>query len=255
MFRELRRYLKARYFENKFFQDIDIITDRDEFRKMMFFSSLLNKGDRIIDIGANVGFFTTFFAKLVGPQGRVDAYEANPYVFKVLRKRTKRKKQIHTYHLAVSSSTGEELPLYIRPFELFYCGTLEKSMVTPQCFGNKKVEVKVKTVALDDCFREDPPPSMIKIDAEGHEDKIIEGASHLLREIRPLVVFEYLQSPSFVAYSPEIIGKYSYRILDNKTLEPFVRPTSKFYSTDLLAIPEERFAEFEKKIEAIKTLL
>lgn len=42
-------------------------------------------GDKVVDIGANVGYFTVLAAKLVGENGTVIGYEANPEVYSILR--------------------------------------------------------------------------------------------------------------------------------------------------------------------------
>jgi FkbM family methyltransferase len=47
---------------------------------------LLDPGDRFLDIGANIGYFTVFGALLVGGTGRVYAFEANPRTANVLRR-------------------------------------------------------------------------------------------------------------------------------------------------------------------------
>ena len=46
----------------------------------------IKKGDVVIDIGAHIGYYTVLFAKLVGPEGRVFAFEASPTNFKILKK-------------------------------------------------------------------------------------------------------------------------------------------------------------------------
>lgn len=44
---------------------------------------LVRPGDYVLDVGANVGYFTLMFTQIVGASGRVKAFEANPRVHKL----------------------------------------------------------------------------------------------------------------------------------------------------------------------------
>ena len=53
---------------------------------LCFFKDRIRPGQTILDVGANVGYFSLFFAKLVGPKGRVFSFEPNEYVFGLLER-------------------------------------------------------------------------------------------------------------------------------------------------------------------------
>src|SRR5271165_4314514 len=55
-----------------------------------FYLSIVRKGDVVIDIGANVGYFTMLFADLTGKRGQVHAFEPIPATFKELSKNIRR---------------------------------------------------------------------------------------------------------------------------------------------------------------------
>ena len=57
---------------------------RSEEPEYFLLSSLLKKGEWAIDIGANVGHYTARFSELVGPEGRVIAFEPVPETFAIL---------------------------------------------------------------------------------------------------------------------------------------------------------------------------
>ena len=52
---------------------------------------LIKNGDVVLDIGANIGYYTLIFAKLVGNSGKVFAFEPEPENFKILQKNILRK--------------------------------------------------------------------------------------------------------------------------------------------------------------------
>jgi len=79
-----------------------------------FFKSEIKKGDVVFDIGANIGYFTLIFAKLVGENGKVFAFEPSPDVFAILQKNVEINgyKNIVLSQKAVSSKT-EKIKLYL----------------------------------------------------------------------------------------------------------------------------------------------
>ena len=72
----------------------------------------LRPGQTIIDVGANVGYTTRFFAKTVGPTGKVYAFEPNPFIYPLLTGNVASLEQVSTYNVALSSSNGE-FPLFL----------------------------------------------------------------------------------------------------------------------------------------------
>lgn len=147
---------------------------------------VLRPGDRAIDVGANVGFFTLVMAALVEKTGLVEAIEPG------LNNRQKlgqnldlnQFSQAVCYQMA-AWNTDEQLTLHLS-----------------QDSGNNSLRscpdsVGVFSVAglpldqLDDWIAPDTVPvRMIKIDAEGAEYEILEGAQKLLRSRLPYVVVE-----------------------------------------------------------------
>ena len=67
------------------------------------YRNLIKQTDNIIDVGANVGFFTTLFAELA-PQGTVFAFEPEPDCYRELEEKTKQLPNVLTYNKIVSAS-------------------------------------------------------------------------------------------------------------------------------------------------------
>ena len=51
-------------------------------------------------------------------------------------------------------------------------------------------EIRVKTETLDSILRKDRTPSLIKIDVEGHEVEVLQGARNTIREAKPMMIIE-----------------------------------------------------------------
>lgn len=76
-----------------------------------FFKKKIRAGDRIADIGANIGYYTLFFSDLVGEQGKVVAFEPSPGAFARLSRAARAKKNITLENRGVYSRV-DTLRLY-----------------------------------------------------------------------------------------------------------------------------------------------
>jgi len=151
----------------------------------------IRPGTTVVDIGANVGFMTTLMAKLVGPSGKVIAFEPGPMSFTLLQANTMINgyKNVVLEKKAVSSKTGMET--------LYICPTGESdnqvSAAGDMTFKDEVREaVPIETVRLDDYFPGDAKIDFLKMDIQGGEYVALQGMQDLLRRnggIRVMVEF------------------------------------------------------------------
>jgi FkbM family methyltransferase len=152
------------------------------------FARLLKPGDVFYDIGANVGFFTVIGARLVGPGGRVYAFEPVPENAALVRHNAEMNGFMHVTVIekAVSRQTGEG--------ELFLArysgGSALSSVDTPP--PDLKEVISIEMVSIDDVIEQQAiePPAVVKIDVEGAEVEVLEGMARTLRDFEPVVVYE-----------------------------------------------------------------
>lgn len=80
-----------------------------DYSEMLFMRHYLRGGDNFLDIGANVGVYSIFAASLVGPTGRVHAFEPNPAVTEHLRENIRLNAAFNIVHhcLALSDQCSE----------------------------------------------------------------------------------------------------------------------------------------------------
>ncbi len=71
-----------------------------------FFERNIRPGDVVADVGAAVGYYTTLLSDLVGPQGRVVAFEPDPTSFARLRRAVQHMTNVSIEQLGVSDSVG-----------------------------------------------------------------------------------------------------------------------------------------------------
>ena len=169
-------------------------SDDSEVRLARLLMRHLKPGDTFIDVGGHFGYFTLLASRLVGPAGRVVAFEASRNTYAVLVENVRQQPNVTAHHLALSDQHETisffEFPVLYNEFN---------SMDVDQ-FRNEKwfakfppQRIDVLATRLDDVVeRDNLQPAIIKIDVEGAELKVIRGAAGTLRHQRPLVVMEYL---------------------------------------------------------------
>jgi FkbM family methyltransferase len=168
---------------------LNIVRGQYEVDEVRYMRSVLKPGDTAIDAGAHIGFFTMQMAAIVGAEGRVYAFEPVDSNADLLERSIVENRfadRIDFHRAAVGAATGTATLTF--PVETLNTGgayLLRDG--TSALAGNQKKTVTV--VALDDLpIRR--PVRMIKMDVEGAEPLVIEGAAAVLREDRPVVLSE-----------------------------------------------------------------
>lgn len=144
----------------------------------------LKPGMRMLDIGANHGIYALSAAKAVGANGKVWAIEPTPLTFNRLTQSKERNgfEQMTLLNYALSSAEGE-LKFYIS-------SSSELNSLVADSPDQESITVTAKT--LDSLLREHDITNVdfLKIDAEGEEAKILEGATEFFAQNDPLIMFE-----------------------------------------------------------------
>jgi FkbM family methyltransferase len=151
--------------------------------ELKLLKSLVDKEKNSIDIGANKGIYTYFLSRL---SRHVFAYEPNPELAKFINKSTS--SNVTVCEMALSNRKGQailSIPL-VQNFLYDQLGTLEAK----ENFSEVKT-YQVPLGKLDD--RGHTNIGFIKIDVEGHEESVIEGASNILTTQRPNILIEIEQ--------------------------------------------------------------
>ena len=168
---------------------LSIVRGRYEEAEIELMRRTLRAGDIVIDIGAHIGLFTMLMGALVGPLGRVYAFEpldANADLLERSIAENRFGDRVIFRRAAVGATSGAGMLTF--PAETLNTGGayLLREGTAPLT-GNLKKSVPI--VRLDDVVTE-RPVRMIKMDVEGAEPQVLRGARRLLREDRPIVVSE-----------------------------------------------------------------
>jgi len=171
-------------------------THPSEIRLAKFLIHHLKKGNHFLDIGAHYGYFTLLGSKLVGEQGKVFSLEASPTTFDLLNKNVKQQKNIRAFNLAASDKVGT-ISFFEFPNLYSEYNSMELAQFEKEKWFQKYPPTKCTIEAIDlSSFltKNDFYPSIIKIDVEGAEYKVISGAEEYLQQYTPFIIMEYLSN-------------------------------------------------------------
>jgi FkbM family methyltransferase len=146
------------------------------------FTELVKEGMNVVDMGANIGYYTLLAARRVGLKGKVYAFEPEPRNFKLLLEniRLNGYKNVVTVQKAVSNERGAAtLFLSLR-------GSGSHSLVSSRDYG--KETIAIETVTLDEFFAAEGNPAVqvMKMDIEGWELEALDGMRQLIGLNSPL---------------------------------------------------------------------
>jgi len=158
-----------------------------------------------VDAGASIGFFSLLAARLVGPTGRVIAFEPQPAAAASIRVNADLNSfgQITVVEAALSSASGTGV--------LHGLGTATARLSAEEQPGGLPVEL----VSLDDFLAARPGlvPDLVKIDVEGHEPDVLAGMTRTLEDHRPAVLVELhgtrgsvVQALQEAGYAVSVVG-------------------------------------------------
>jgi len=214
------------------------------------FERVVRPGDHVLDIGANMGIFTTHLANLVGASGVVHSFEPNPSMLELLQQTIARNDlkniRLHTFALG-----NEECTLELA----FPSHGLGKATLTSDRAREdwNRVSVPVRPLASVADEFDFSHVRLLKIDVEGFEAPVFEGGRRWLEATPPAaVVFESngRREDGEPDPVPGILAGLGYQLytipkaLLKLRLKPY-RPTGSGIpaSHDMLALHERRAAE------------
>ena len=155
------------------------------------FDLLIKPGSIALDVGANVGIHALRLGKLVGQAGKVYAFEPHPFIFKRMTENIALNQLtgVIPVQLAVSSVSGS---CRLQGFDEGDCNQGTSFLVTDEQEAGMQT-FQVAMISLDDWAAEQHlnRVDLIKIDVEGFDIDVLQGAKRLIVANKPAIIFEY----------------------------------------------------------------
>jgi FkbM family methyltransferase len=146
-------------------------------------------GDVVVDVGANYGYTTTYFASEVGPEGYVLSLEPEPDTRALLEHNVRSNGYQNVAIVPAAAGDRSGTVSLFRSATNFANHSLNGSLVP-----NVRDWVEVDVVTVDDLCESrlgDRLPTVLKVDVEGWEWAVLEGSRRTLERARPAIWLEY----------------------------------------------------------------
>jgi len=186
------------------------ITGSYEPAETALIKTLIKQGDTVVDIGANIGYYTLLFAKLVGEKGKVFAFEPEPENYELLEKNI----QVNGYNNVVlikkaALDTSGTTKLFLSDFSKVrhsVCKTWEHEK-----------PIEIESITLDSFFKDHKGKiDFIKMDIQGAEGKALKGMKSVLKNNKNIKILT-----EFWPYGLKRIGTGDEQFLKSLTQQSF----------------------------------
>jgi FkbM family methyltransferase len=139
-------------------------------------STTLKKGDTVLDIGANIGYYVLVESQLVGQTGKIYAVEPVSRNFRMLKTNVhlNKLKNVSTYRYAFGGETADS--------EIYVSDKANLCAMTKRAAGGVLLgKEKVPMETVDAFLKDKTPPNLIRMDVEGFEYEIFKGMTNTLK--------------------------------------------------------------------------
>src|SRR5437762_5287979 len=142
--------------------------ERELLRKILF------QGAVVVDVGANIGIYSRFLSRCVGPTGLVHSFEPSPDNFRRLCAAARGLRNVRLTQAVVGERSGE--------CKLYVSDKLNVDHRAYKADGDSRRAVSTEMIALDDYFKPGQRVDLIKMDIQGYELHALRGARRVLQE-------------------------------------------------------------------------
>ena len=188
----------------------------------------IKENDIILDIGANIGYYSLIFAQLTGKSGKVYSFEPDPTNFEILKKNilVNKHENVILENKAVSNKEGN-LKLYLSTEN----NGMHRIYPSKWC----KESIDINSIKIDNYFNKNQKIDFIKLDIEGAEYDALLGMESIIQNNENIVIFI-----EFVPTSLEEHGTNPEKVIDF-----FINHKFKIFKINNIAEKKEEISKEE----------
>ena len=147
---------------------------------------LIKPNDVVVDVGANVGNYTYFFATMLQNTGKIYSFELHPHTYIDLKERFKKCPNIEIINKAISDR--QDLISYYKGNASETHNILGHDMQ----FNPNEELGKIQADTLDNLLQDEESIAMIKIDVEGAEPQVLNGMRKIAHKTKSILIENHL---------------------------------------------------------------
>jgi FkbM family methyltransferase len=168
-----------------------LLRNNPSYRYHYFAKNLVSAGDTVLDLGANLGYYSNLFQQWIGPQGKLYAVEPVIPFNEILQWRLSSKK--HVTILPYALGTEEKDITLVIPKNLSYLSTGLPNVYDSDTHGNLdqygfKFNAKMKKGS--ELFKNLDRLDFVKCDIEGYEEFVLPELKDVLTKHKPIIQVE-----------------------------------------------------------------
>lgn len=194
---QAKHYIKKRIYDYEMYLDVQdpgisrtlLLFGKRELEHRIMLHKILKSGMTVLDIGANIGYYTIMESKLVGENGKVIAAEPSLTNISLLTRNLElnRCQNVEIFQVAISNVNDE--------CEFFMANSSNLNTFHNTGSGIHDLTgetITVKTMTVVDVMKNIGKPDLIRMDVEGHEVEVISGMLPAIQkgELAPMIIFE-----------------------------------------------------------------
>lgn len=185
----LQSYLRLLHKSFHFLYSINFLKNDPIYKYHYFDKKIIRNGDYIIDLGANLGYYTILFAKWTGKTGKVYAVEPVSYFADTIKWASKKYENIELYPYALGNEEKEVTMGTPDKFGYLRTGLLHVIDQDDNDSAHEfafKAQMKKGSVLFKNISRLD----FIKCDIEGYEEFVLPEMAEVLMKFKPIIQLE-----------------------------------------------------------------
>jgi len=194
----------------------------------------IKQNPNFIDVGANIGLISAYVLNHV-PKVNIYAFEPGPHQYNLFNKtiiENKLEKRIKLYNLALSNTNGT------MEFNIHSTQDVSGDGFYDTERAGKTNIINVEVLKLDDWWENNKKPNIdvIKIDVEGAELWILEGAVKMLKSCKPIIVLEICN-----------LNYRNYPYTENEVLELLISNNYSVFTEEGSLVNKNNLKSFQEK--------
>jgi FkbM family methyltransferase len=227
---------------------------KEKYAELYFTQQIVKEGDTVVDIGANLGYYSYFLAKKIGIRGQLYAVEPIPLFAEIWRKNMSKYKggNIKLFNCALGEEKKEKVKMSIPVVD----GVVRHGLTKVEGQGEEgwgsAMDFEVPMYIGDELLLKENLTKLnyIKCDVEGYEQYVIPSLKENIAKFKPIIQIELNGKENRQNVTHFLLElKYDIYILQNNFLKVIESSDIHNYNQDFYFINREKVANYSNIIE------